>query len=169
MTKALRTARAISAVGRSSGCFNLSNRFLSPPNLLRPLASVGHSAFLASAASRGGHFQQRNVYSHDTHSAQGNDAVTGSLEAALPFSCPGCGALTQWVDDKEAGFYTITRKPVRAYTDKRIKAAHHDFDKDSISDQEILPSGPSSWQPQTLNETPDTLPTGTYWCMTEIQ
>ena len=34
---------------------------------------------------------------------------------ALPWSCPGCGAFTQTVDPKEAGFYTTTRKSVKAY------------------------------------------------------
>lgn len=34
---------------------------------------------------------------------------------ALPWSCPGCGAFTQIVDPKEAGFYTTTRKSVKAY------------------------------------------------------
>ncbi|WEW60651.1 Mitochondrial ribosome small subunit biogenesis protein [Emydomyces testavorans] len=35
--------------------------------------------------------------------------------ALLPVSCPGCGALTQWVDSEQAGYYTTTRKAVKAY------------------------------------------------------
>ncbi|KAA6414511.1 MAG: hypothetical protein FRX48_01260 [Lasallia pustulata] len=34
---------------------------------------------------------------------------------ALPWSCPGCGALTQTLEPKEAGFYSTTRKSVKAY------------------------------------------------------
>ena len=33
----------------------------------------------------------------------------------LPISCPGCGALTQEADPKEAGFYTQSRKAVRNF------------------------------------------------------
>ena len=39
---------------------------------------------------------------------------------ALPWSCPGCGALTQTVDPNEAGFYTITRKSVKAFISNHI-------------------------------------------------
>ncbi|KAI5287276.1 hypothetical protein KEM54_006108, partial [Ascosphaera aggregata] len=35
--------------------------------------------------------------------------------AVLPISCPGCGAFTQWVYPNEIGFYTLTRKSVKAY------------------------------------------------------
>ncbi|KAI5302959.1 hypothetical protein KEM56_000181 [Ascosphaera pollenicola] len=35
--------------------------------------------------------------------------------AALPVSCPGCGAFTQWVFPDEAGFYTLTRRSVKSY------------------------------------------------------
>jgi genetic interactor of prohibitins 3, mitochondrial len=33
----------------------------------------------------------------------------------LPQQCPGCGALSQFVDVDEPGFYTLTRKNVREY------------------------------------------------------
>ncbi|EQL29434.1 hypothetical protein BDFG_07978 [Blastomyces dermatitidis ATCC 26199] len=33
----------------------------------------------------------------------------------LPFSCPGCGAFTQWVSPDEAGYYSINRKAVKEY------------------------------------------------------
>ncbi|KKZ67134.1 hypothetical protein EMCG_07193 [[Emmonsia] crescens] len=34
---------------------------------------------------------------------------------SLPFSCPGCGAFTQWVTPEEAGYYSISRKAVKEY------------------------------------------------------
>ncbi|OJD12029.1 hypothetical protein AJ78_07317 [Emergomyces pasteurianus Ep9510] len=34
---------------------------------------------------------------------------------SLPFSCPGCGAFTQWVTPDEAGYYSISRKAVKDY------------------------------------------------------
>ncbi|KAI9741265.1 MAG: hypothetical protein M1834_002981 [Cirrosporium novae-zelandiae] len=33
----------------------------------------------------------------------------------LPRSCPGCGAITQWIDKDEPGFYDLNRKSVRTY------------------------------------------------------
>ena len=33
----------------------------------------------------------------------------------LPLTCPGCGAYSQTLAPKEAGFYSSTRKPVRAF------------------------------------------------------
>lgn len=34
---------------------------------------------------------------------------------SLPFSCPGCGALTQWINADDAGFYSPNRKAVKAW------------------------------------------------------
>ncbi|OAX84361.1 hypothetical protein ACJ72_01277 [Emergomyces africanus] len=34
---------------------------------------------------------------------------------SLPFSCPGCGAFTQWVTPDEAGYYSLARKAVQEY------------------------------------------------------
>ncbi|KAI5293219.1 hypothetical protein KEM52_005735 [Ascosphaera acerosa] len=42
-------------------------------------------------------------------------APAGTSPAALPVTCHGCGAFTQWVYPDEAGFYTLTRKTVKAY------------------------------------------------------
>lgn len=38
-----------------------------------------------------------------------------SLLGRLPQQCPGCGALSQTVDDHQPGFYTPKRKAVRSY------------------------------------------------------
>lgn len=35
--------------------------------------------------------------------------------AFLPISCPGCGALTQWIDPNEPGFYTTGRRSVKSF------------------------------------------------------
>jgi genetic interactor of prohibitins 3, mitochondrial len=40
---------------------------------------------------------------------------SGDNNAGLPVTCPGCGALTQRVDAAQPGFYTRSRKTVRAY------------------------------------------------------
>jgi hypothetical protein len=46
----------------------------------------------------------------------------------LPQQCPGCGALSQTVDQDQPGFYTRSRKTVRNYLQKKS------FSKDSEED-----------------------------------
>ena len=53
----------------------------------------------------------------------------------LPTSCPGCGALTQEVDNAEPGFYTRSRKAVRAYSKSRRVAAGQDGDIQTEAEQ----------------------------------
>ncbi|KAF3490585.1 uncharacterized protein GIQ15_00102 [Arthroderma uncinatum] len=49
-------------------------------------------------------------------------SASGSSDAwALPKTCHGCGALTQWVYPEEPGFYTVTRKPVKNYIQQIVK------------------------------------------------
>lgn len=43
------------------------------------------------------------------------DAASQPSWVALPLSCPGCGGLTQWVNRDEAGFYSVSRKSVKAF------------------------------------------------------
>ena len=56
----------------------------------------------------------------------------GSLRH-LPQSCPGCGALTQEVNDDEAGFYTRSRRSVKDYI-RRVKRAKAGNKQDAIQD-----------------------------------
>lgn len=47
----------------------------------------------------------------------------------LPLSCPGCGAYTQHVDPKEAGFYSSTRSAVKRYLNPQNQPAIAKEDK----------------------------------------
>ncbi len=44
-----------------------------------------------------------------------NDTPALTRAMALPITCSGCGALNQTVNPGEAGFYSITRKSVKAF------------------------------------------------------
>ena len=41
------------------------------------------------------------------------------LSSILPWTCPGCGAYTQTLNPDDAGFYSTTRKPVKAFSKAR--------------------------------------------------
>ena len=43
------------------------------------------------------------------------DALTRQSKLALPATCPGCGALTHEVDAQDPGYYSRSRKAVKAY------------------------------------------------------
>src|SRR5438034_9689088 len=44
------------------------------------------------------------------------DSIHSPLDLSLlPVSCPGCGALTQWVYPSEEGFYRTSSRHVREY------------------------------------------------------
>lgn len=87
-----------------------------PPYLCPFLASSAHA--VNSPTNRHARNNQPRTRRLHIETARGPEkqifqAFSGSR--ALPWSCPGCGALTQIVDPKEAGFYTTTRKSVKAY------------------------------------------------------
>ncbi|MCJ1312300.1 hypothetical protein MMC25_005974 [Agyrium rufum] len=60
------------------------------------------------------------------------------IVSLLPETCPGCGAYSQFINAEEAGFYSITRKPVKAYVaaQRRERA----LELESISDAEEEPT-----------------------------
>ncbi|KAM5443338.1 Mitochondrial ribosome small subunit biogenesis protein [Microsporum ferrugineum] len=62
--------------------------------------------------------RQQRIY----NSTAGATSAEQNLETwALPETCHGCGALTQWVYPKEPGYYTVTRKPVKQYIRQVIR------------------------------------------------
>ena len=68
------------------------------------------------------HRRQRNIHIKSHHGQNIGEAPKDSdssgltaLIAALPPQCPGCGALTQTVNESAAGFYNLTRQAVRAF------------------------------------------------------
>lgn len=130
-------------------------------SLARSLTRFTPRPRLSSSPLQAGARPQRSAHTRDATSIESNGEPAASLEATLPLSCPGCGALTQWVDADEAGFYTAQRKAVKAYMLSRLQATHV---PDGANDQghgthtsDIPDSKPS------LNEPPDTLQRGTYY------
>ena len=57
---------------------------------------------------------QQNTAPTPGHGVEVPSPVT-NLAQALPSACPGCGAPTQVVDKKEAGYYNIDRRTVKGY------------------------------------------------------
>lgn len=53
----------------------------------------------------------------------------------LPVSCPGCGALTQDVDQGTAGYYTRSRKAVKSYL-KELRQLEHSSNEDGTHIEE---------------------------------
>lgn len=80
------------------------------------LASSAHA--VDSPTNRHARFNQPRTRRLHIETARGPEKPifqTSPRPHALPWSCPGCGALTQTIDPKEAGFYTTTRKFWKAY------------------------------------------------------
>jgi genetic interactor of prohibitins 3, mitochondrial len=59
--------------------------------------------------------QQRNIISVTSGPSTASPKVLAPLLDKLPQQCPGCGALSQTADQDAPGFYTPTRKSIRAY------------------------------------------------------
>ena len=77
---------------------------------------------------------------HEYHSRDGSTSVKSTDapgKVLLPISCPGCGALTQEVDSAEPGFYTRSRKAVRAYLKSRRVAVGEDEASQKEAEQSL--------------------------------
>ena len=71
---------------------------------------------------------------------------------ALPWTCPGCGAYTQNVSPDEAGYYSPTRKSVRAFLGKLASMNEESKVKDSAPDNTIREVGDSTLRGIKLND-----------------
>ncbi|EZG01149.1 hypothetical protein H106_08489 [Trichophyton rubrum CBS 735.88] len=80
--------------------------------------------------------QQRQHNSTESLQTTGKDLETW----ALPDTCHGCGALTQWVYPKEPGYYTVTRKPVKQYIRHITQGKQSDVDASPIAAYENKPA-----------------------------
>ncbi|EFQ97322.1 hypothetical protein MGYG_00362 [Nannizzia gypsea CBS 118893] len=113
--------------------FQSRNILRRTPSILREYTSIRclsqwrtlqpHSASFTPPATFPFIPRQQRLY-NSTESLQ---TAAQSLETwALPETCHGCGALTQWVYPKEPGYYTITRKPVKQYIRQATKEKESD-------------------------------------------
>ncbi|KAK2757674.1 hypothetical protein FQN54_004643 [Arachnomyces sp. PD_36] len=81
---------------------------------LRPCSSTWHTRRQTLPANR----LQRLAPARRLHSPSENVQESKIQHLAtnyLPVSCPGCGALTQWVDTNEPGFYSTSRRSVKSF------------------------------------------------------
>lgn len=69
-----------------------------------------------------------------------------SLTSTLPRTCPGCGAYTQNFDPGDAGFYSTTRKPVKAF----LKAKQSTVRSKSIEEAQTFSKVIANASPSTL-------------------
>ncbi|CZT44206.1 uncharacterized protein RSE6_04344 [Rhynchosporium secalis] len=104
------------------------------PAILRTTSTPLGCVYKARQQSSTGASQRRNVTSIARDPAKILQPPRRSSIEKLPKQCAGCGALSQTVDTEGAGFYTLTRKSVRGFTegvttpglspeDKVVKAA----------------------------------------------
>lgn len=61
--------------------------------------------------------------SSPTDAATGTKDFTGLAARALPISCPGCGAFSQWVEPEEPGFYNLDKGSVKKYINRTLSRA----------------------------------------------
>ena len=105
-----------SLVGRSRPWLPLSRK-----QALQGVACAAHQSF-------------RTLYAAGPSSVNTNGEPTSNL-AVLPFSCPGCGALTQDLESDNAGFYSMHRKSVKAFIQgRRPKFTNQKEGKDALVD-----------------------------------
>ncbi|KAL1956300.1 hypothetical protein VTO42DRAFT_7473 [Malbranchea cinnamomea] len=124
--------------------------FLTPKLALRSLLRGGF--FLSAAACRCNYSippkwncqklfsltaAGRRRFSHQSNLFQTSTSTTEEInypdwgekaeQAArvLPISCPGCGALTQWIEPEEAGFYNLHRTAVKKYINRALARTKH--------------------------------------------
>lgn len=161
MTKALRTARGTSILGRLRRSF-CSTQLLAPASCLPPHKSLGLSLHPRPSPARSAPSLYRTIHTEDATSPRQKNTAAVLSEAALPLSCPGCGALTQWIDPQEAGFYSIWRKPVKAYISSRAQAPVKVPDQAYNLEHDIQTSIALSPEQQSLIEPPHAKNTGTY-------
>jgi hypothetical protein len=85
------------------------------PGILRitHLQPSQHSPKLAQSLPRAP--QRRQITSNTFNGPISLSTGPGPLLESLPQQCPGCGALSQTVDQDQPGFYTRSRKAVRNY------------------------------------------------------
>ena len=87
------------------------------------------------------------------------NTTTASRKSPLPVSCPGCGALAQEINSPEPGFYTRSRKAVRAYLkSKRIEVGDHETSQPQLEESSIAAAVSEASSTETTNtDTNDTV------------
>ena len=105
MRLALRNASTV--IGNKASIF----LFLCPV-LVRASVSHVQTCNISRSSLRA---QARQVQSQSSRQQPEDHYGPPAVLYRLPTTCPGCGAFAQTVQTGEAGFYSISRKPVKAF------------------------------------------------------
>ena len=130
--------RAIARYGSTS---SLTKRSI--PAFLCPGLEPGNLASLGRKrnASRRLQTQTRRLQLHTEPRTLKQDYVpVASL--GLPKTCPGCGAFTQTVKTGDAGYYSISRKSVRAFVAQREGSIRRISEEARIFDHAVQKADP---------------------------
>lgn len=149
------SARALSfLIAKSSSPSLIIPGFLCPSLLKLSLSHTSPSLSLA----RRDELPPRDQFSRTfsavaTFSGGQKDVQLSSQLAILPLSCPGCGALTQYIESDDAGFYSMDRRSVKEYIRNRRnlsirrkveQPASTDVDEGSVELKELGSDKPPS-------------------------
>lgn len=94
----------------------------SVPLFLCPILARVDARILAS--QRRVHGSVRKARKYNQHTQRATAASPSALQfLSLPQSCPGCGAYTQTIKANEPGFYSINRKSVKLFVNRKGQVA----------------------------------------------
>ncbi|KAK1913301.1 hypothetical protein P3342_005237 [Pyrenophora teres f. teres] len=100
-----------------------------------------------SSSSRRSREQASTTQLPEIPSNNTSPPTSQSLTRSLPRACPGCGALTQMYDKKEAGYYNIDRNAIREYLHWTPNTA-----KQTTAEDEIFAKALKDASPELLGE-----------------
>ena len=88
--------------------------------------------------------QRRRVHIETATASPRQILPTTTLPNGLPWLCPGCGALTQTVNAQNPGFYSPTRKSVKAFMKEHGKIAVNHTAKEDQAFERVVNSAKAS-------------------------
>jgi len=118
---------------------SLSERWLVPtflcPSLvdgIRFTGSAQHGSRPASSTVQPFRVQVRCLNVHSVGRAAEVQSIDHSKLSCLPWTCPGCGAYTQTLNADDAGFYSTSRKTVKAFVAARNAVAKRKHTEEAV-------------------------------------
>lgn len=109
--------------------------FLCPP-LARSAVGKGQFRLKYTLPSNASHPSSRLFHSvsHSLPKENHHESIQNSIR--LPRQCPGCGAFSQWSDNGEPGFYSLSRRSVKEF----LAPASESKNAKRLSEREIIES-----------------------------
>lgn len=115
------------------------------PTFLRP-ALPRPPRCIAPAQVRENCVQKRQIRIEARHIPTVDQPVATPALLELPLQCPGCGAYTQSNIPENAGYYSVTRKSVRAY----LAQHRRDLRAGSIVEEDLFRHAANDAEPEVL-------------------